>query len=203
VQCAASANGVCTPTEALIVNYDIAHNGQGPGINTDGSCYTCLVLNACIDSSGGGPGPTGNGSGTPVKDSECGDPNGAGDNPPFDNPNASTADPAPCLDALECALTSNNGASANCTLSQIPPSVSNCYCGANTGSTCLASAASAIGVCAQNIDTDIGETDPTTVLKYFTDTTHSPGGVGLAILDCAVSAPATPPAAAKCPSCFR
>jgi len=63
--------------------------------------------------------------------------------------------------------------------------------------------ASAIGVCASIIDTDIGSTDPTTVLSHFTDTTFSPGGVGLAILNCGLTAPAAPPAAAKCPTCFN
>ena len=204
VHCAASANGVCTPTEALIVSYDIAYNGQGPGENLTTSCYTCMVVNACIDGSGAsGPGPTGNGSGD-VTNSECGDPNGAGVNPPFDNPNVSGASMAAtqrCLDALSCALNSN-GTSPNCSKSQLPHSVSNCYCGANTGSACLASPASAIGVCASNIATDLGTTDPTTALSKFTDTTYSAGGVGLAILNCALTAPAMSPAAATCPTCF-
>ncbi len=208
VQCAASPNGVCTPTEAIIVAHDILKNGQGAGINTNGSCYTCLVVNACLDGSGtGGPGPTGNGSGISVTNSECGDPNGAGVNPPFDNPNVSGASAAAtqqCLDALTCTLTSSGANPASeCSLSQLPPSVSNCYCGAHTGSTCLSSPAAAIGVCASNIDTDIGSTDPTTVLSHFTDTTHSGGGVGLAVLNCGLTAPATAPAAAKCPTCFN
>ncbi len=204
VQCAASPNGVCTPTEALIVAHDVIKNGQGPGINTNGSCYTCLVANACLDSSGSGPPPAGNGSGIAVTSSECGDPNGAGVNPPFDNPNASTSNPASCLSALSCALTSNGANPASeCSLSQLPASVSNCYCGANTGSSCLSSPAAPIGACASIIDTDIGSTDPTTVLSHFTDPTFSPGGVGLAILSCGLTAPATPPAAAKCPTCFN
>jgi hypothetical protein len=203
VQCAASANGVCTPTEALIVAHDILKNGQGPGTNTNGSCYACLVLNACIDSTGAAF-PAGNGSGTPVTNSECGDPNGAGMNFPFDNPNASTSNPAACLSALTCVLTSNGAnPSSGCTLSETPPSVSNCYCGANTGSSCLSSAAAPVGVCASVIDSTVGQTDPTTVLSHFTDTTYSSGSVGLAILDCAITAPATPPAAAKCPTCFN
>jgi len=146
----------------------------------------------------------GNGSGTDVTNSECGDPNGPGANFPFDNPNVSGASVAAtqrCLDALNCALNSN-GSTPNCTKSEAPHSVSNCYCGANTGSTCLASPASAIGVCASNIATDLGTTDPTTALGKFTDTTYSPGGVGLAILNCALTAPATTPAAATCPTCF-
>jgi hypothetical protein len=204
VRCQASANGVCTPTEAVIVAHDILKNGQGPGVNTNGSCYTCLIANACLDGSGTGVPPAGNNSGTPVTNSECGDPNGAGVNFPFDNPNASTSNPANCLSALTCVITSNGANPASeCSLSQAPPSVSNCYCGANTGSLCLSSPASAIGVCASIIDTDIGSTDPTTVLSNFTNTTFSPGGVGLAILNCGLTAPATPPAAAKCPSCFN
>ncbi|MGA7122265.1 MAG: hypothetical protein WBY94_19335, partial [Polyangiaceae bacterium] len=202
VHCAASANGVCTATEALIVSYDIAYNGQGPGENLTTSCYTCMVVNACIDGSGAsGPGPTGNGSGD-VTNSECGDPNGPGVNFPFDNANVSGASMAAtqrCLDALNCALNSN-GSSPNCTKSEVPHSVSNCYCGANTGSNCLTSPASPIGVCASNIATDLGTTDPTTVEGKFTDTTYSAGGVGLAILNCALTAPATAPAAATCPT---
>ncbi len=204
VQCAASPNGVCTPTEAIIVAHDILKNGQGPGVNTNGSCYTCLVANACLDGSGNGPPPAGNGSGIAVTSSECGDPNGAGSNPPFDNPNVSSTNVAHCLDALTCTLTSSGANSpSECSLSQLPASVSNCFCGAHTGSTCLSSPAAAIGVCASSIATDIGSTDPTTVLSHFTDPTYSPGGVGLAILNCGLTAPATPPAAAKCPSCFN
>ncbi|MGA7123885.1 MAG: hypothetical protein WBY94_27530, partial [Polyangiaceae bacterium] len=203
VTCPASANGVCTVTEQHIINHDILKNGQLGGAPKTTSCYSCLVLNACIDSSAAAF-PAGNGSGIAVTNSECGDPNGLGTNPPFDNPNASTSNPANCLSALTCALTSNGANPASeCSLSQAPPSVSNCYCGANTGSLCLSSPASAIGVCASIIDTDIGSTDPTTVLSHFTDTTFSPGGVGLAILNCGLTAPATPPAAAKCPTCFN
>jgi hypothetical protein len=206
VQCPASANGVCTPTEAIIIAHDILKNGQLAGAPKTTSCYSCLVLNACLDSSGDAF-PAGNGSGVAIPDSECGDPNGAGLSPPFDNPNVSSASAAAtqaCLDALTCVLTSNGANPASeCTLSQAPPSVSNCYCGAHTGSTCLSSPAAAIGVCASIIDTDIGSTDPTTVLSHFTDTTYSGGGVGLAVLNCGLTAPATPPAAAKCPTCFN
>ncbi len=202
VHCEASPQHVCTPTEALIVNYDIANNAQGPGVNLPASCYTCMIANACLDGSGNGTPPAGNGSGTDVSNSECGDPNGAGANAPFDNPNVSRTNVAQCFDALTCALTSN-GSASNCTHSQLPPSVSNCYCGANIGSLCLASPASAVGVCATSIAADIGSTDPTTVLEHFTDTTYSPGAVGLAILNCALTAPATPPSAAKCPTCFH
>ncbi len=203
VTCPASANGVCTATEQLIINHDILKNNQAAGAPSNSSCYACLVLNACLDSSGAAF-PAGNGSGTPVTNSECGDPNGAGVNFPFDNPNASTSNPAACLSALSCVLTSNGtNPSSECSLSQVPPSVSNCYCGANTGSSCLGSPADAIGVCASTIDTDIGQTDPTTVLSHFTDTTYSPGSVGLQVLNCGLTSPATPPAAAKCPTCFN
>ena len=206
VTCPASANGVCTATEQIIINHDILKNGQTAGAPKTTSCYSCLVLNACIDSSAANF-PAGNGSGIAVTNSECGDPSGAGDNPPFNNVNVSGASAAAttaCTDALTCALTSNGANPASeCSLSQAPPSVSNCFCGANTGSTCLSSPASAIGVCASIIDTDIGSTDPTTVLSHFTDTTFSPGGVGLAILNCGLTAPATAPAAAKCPTCFN
>ncbi len=206
VQCPASANGVCTPTEAIIIAHDILKNGQAAGVPKPTSCYSCLVLNACLDSSGGAF-PAGNGSGVGISNSECGDPSGAGNSPPFDNVNVSGATAAAtqqCLDALTCTLTSNGANPASeCSFSQLPPSVGNCYCGAHTGSSCLSSPAAPIGVCASIIDTDIGSTDPTTVLARFTDTAYSAGGVGLAILDCALTAPATPPAKAKCPTCFN
>ena len=203
VTCPASPNGVCTATEQVIIDHDILKNGQSHGAPKTTSCYSCLVLNACLDSSGAAF-PAGNGSGTPVTNSECGDPNGAGLNPPFDNRNASTSNPANCLSALACALTSN-GANppTECSLSQVPASVSNCYCGAATGSSCLSSPAAPIGVCASIVDTDIGLTDPTSVLANFVDRAFSPGGVGLAILDCGLSARAPPPAAANCPTCFN
>jgi stigma-specific protein Stig1 len=206
VTCPASPNGVCTATEQVIIAHDILKNAQLAGAPKTTSCYSCLVINACLDSSAAAF-PAGNGSGIAVTNSECGDPSGAGDNPPFNNVNvsgASAAATAACIDALSCALTSNNTSPASeCSLSQAPPSVSNCYCGADTGSTCLSSPAAAIGVCASKIAADIGTTDPTTVLSHFTDTTFSGGGVGLAILNCGLTAPATPPAAAKCPTCFN
>jgi hypothetical protein len=125
VLCSGSPNGVCTPTEALIVAHDVLKNGQGPDINTDGGCYTCLVANACLDSSGSGPPPAGNGSGTAVTNAECGDPNGPGLNPPFDNPNVSLTNVGQCLDALACTLTTDGtNPASECSLSQPPASVS-------------------------------------------------------------------------------
>jgi VWD domain-containing protein/Fn3 domain-containing protein/collagen triple helix repeat protein len=199
VQCTASANGVCTATEAKIIAHDVLKNKQTAGTPSDSSCYACLVLNGCLDSTGA-PWPAGNGSGTAITNSECGDPNGVNVNPPFDNTNDSAANPALCLDALDCVLTSNDTNTASeCSLSQLPASVADCYCGSDTGSACLSAQN---GVCAARIAVDLGTTDSTTILEHFTDTTYS-GGVGLAILNCGLVAPATPPAAATCPTCFN
>jgi hypothetical protein len=196
-RCSGSPGGVCTPTEAIVMNYDIAHSGQGPGAPLPGGCYMCLVANACIDADG-----TTNGLGIPVTNAECGDPNGMGENPPFDSLNGSSTSVPACLDALTCVLTGDEGALPHCTTALSPFTTGNCFCGANRGAACIASPSSPTGVCASSEFTDLGTTDPTTATGHFTDPTN-PGGVGNAIMNCAVTALSggtTPPI--DCGSCF-
>ncbi|MDP9002656.1 MAG: hypothetical protein M3O46_21410 [Myxococcota bacterium] len=180
-QCVGSPGGVCTPTQAIIMNYDIAHNGQGAGAAVAIGCYRCMVDNACLDADG-----TTNTLGTAVTNAECGDPDPASPNPPFASRNVSATNVPHCIDALSCLLTGNAGAVPHCTTTPpSPASVSNCFCGSNRGSACIASPSAPVGTCASKEFTDLGTTDPTTALSHYTDTTFSPGGVGNAILNCA------------------
>jgi hypothetical protein len=208
VTCPGSTNGLCTATEALIVEYDIKQNAQPAGAPLPTSCYECLITNACIDADG-----TTNGLGLPVTNAECGDPNGANSNPPFDSLNGSAANVAHCFDALTCALTGGGtdsvsgavgsetpGAVPHCTTALSPFTVGNCFCGANKGSACITSAAAPIGVCASNEFTDLGTTDPIFATGHFADPTN-PGGVANAILNCAVTA--LNGGTAACGSCFK
>lgn len=181
-KCSGSPNGVCTPTQAIVMNYDIAHNGQGPGAPIALGCYMCMITNACLDADG-----TTNTLGTAVTNAECGDPDVPPPaNPPFASRNVSATNTAKCIDAFTCLLTGNGGAEPHCTTTApSPPSISNCFCGTNRGSTCIASPSAPNGICAAREVIDLGTTDPTTALSHYVDTTYSPGGVGNAILNCA------------------
>jgi hypothetical protein len=195
-RCSDKTNGVCTSTEAIVMNYDVSKNSQGSGATIATGCYQCMINNACLDATG-----TANGLGTAVTNAECGDPDGANTNPPFDSRNVSSSNVPNCLDALLCTITGGVTGMApysgvnECTTSQSPSSVSNCYCGSATGSACIASPSSPVGVCAARENTALGTTDPTTALSHFTDTTFSPGGVGNAVLNCALTA--------NCAACFH
>ncbi len=166
------------------MNYDITHNSQGPGAPNALGCYMCMITNACLDADG-----TTNSLGTPVTNAECGDPDPALPMPPFASRNVSATNTAKCVDALTCLLTGDGAAEPHCTTSTpTPPSISNCFCGANRGSSCIASPSAPIGVCASKEFTDLGTADPTAALSHYTDPTYSPGGVGNAILNCALVA---------------
>lgn len=182
-RCSGSPDGVCTPSEAVVMNYDIAHNGQGPGTPVAAGCYICMITNACLDADG-----TTNTLGTAVTSAECGDPDPAPAtvNPPYASRNVSLSNVANCIDALTCSITGNGGAEPHCTVSAPPPaSISNCFCGQHRGSACITSAAAPTGVCAAKEFIDLGTTDPVAALSHYTDETFSPGGVGNAILNCA------------------
>jgi hypothetical protein len=178
--------GTCSPTEQIVVDYDTAH---GQSLAT--GCYSCMALNACLDSAG-----TLNGLGADVVSTECGDPDPAVPAPPFAPANGSSSNVAACLDAFTCVLTSAHCSTAVAGSSADPnASVSNCFCGTATGGMCIASATSPNGPCAANEYTDLGlPGDPTMVESHFTDTSI-PGGVGNALLNCALTA--------GCDACFN
>ena len=47
VKCTGNASGLCSPTEAAIVDHDIAKNAASPTVAP--SCYACLLGGSCID----------------------------------------------------------------------------------------------------------------------------------------------------------
>jgi hypothetical protein len=50
VQCDGNASGICSPTEANFVNYDITKKRvTAPGVDAAGSCYECLLGAGCLD----------------------------------------------------------------------------------------------------------------------------------------------------------
>jgi hypothetical protein len=182
--CAGNANGACTPTQALVLNYDITKNGfTGTSSATEvASCYYCMVASACLDSA-----PKNSIPGVRTQGRtglECED--------PLSVTNVAANNPAICRDVLSCTLTSNHCSTSAPGMASTDPnaSVSDCYCGTHLGASCTAPAPSGgpNGACKTNEETGVGSTDPTTVLANFTDGTKSPGGVGNQILNCALTA---------------
>jgi hypothetical protein len=187
VPCKGSANGVCTPTEQIVLNYDISKHGLLASTVLSGTvaptaqsqfCYYCAVHAGCLDS----PGGTVNGiKALAGSELECEDPLLAGTDVAANNPGE-------CRDALTCVLDSNHCSTTTPGHASTDPtaSVSNCYCGTALGTACQ-TAGNANGVCLTNEQTDLGSTSPATILANFTDATLSPGGVGNAILNCALA----------------
>jgi hypothetical protein len=169
--------GLCTPTEALFVELDIArgsvtdagselYDPNNPGVPAASGCYGCLYNNGCIDDTTFGD-----------MDKECGDLPG-GD---FASGDGTTdAYSALCLATLQCILGSGcaltNGGSDNC------------YCGSGGGSPgqCLKSGPATNGVC-KGPETDgfkFTPNDSTDILKNYSDNAE-PSGVANQIFVCA------------------
>jgi hypothetical protein len=143
VQCTGSNGGLCTPTEAAIVNQDIsAGNASLAGGLGPNSCYSCLVLNSCIDDNGGDV------------NKECEDNTGSA---------AYTGGTtvAECESVLSCILGSA-GNPANPANECANNGVSGCYCGTDPAAACgSGSATSPVtagvnGACASQIATGLG-----------------------------------------------
>ena len=169
VQCQGNASGLCSQTEAAIVNLDI----QNVPITTAGpdpaaGCYSCLVTADCIDDTV---------SGDTLH--ECEDLPG---NFTGDGGGAGQSDTSLCVETLSCVLTSG---CANTTNGQ-----SFCYCGSGGGgpSACASAGAATNGACKSQETNGLFPTanDSTDVLKDFTDTTE-PSGMANQIIKCAVS----------------
>jgi hypothetical protein len=181
---------VCTQTEALIVQRDIAKGflmGDVPDPTT--SCYECMVRQRCIDSD------------LPKTGQECEDLTGtvgAG-------AQASETKKQACLNTLQCVLTANCGNAPN---SAMPPDpndgISNCYCGTAfpTASACSGASGTALtGVC-RDIELDgfgdTASTAPAMVLSSYTLKT-SGSGMANALLKCAGTNTGLP----ACPMCYQ
>jgi hypothetical protein len=199
--CTGSPNGVCTATEALIVQRDI-----DKGLTGANSCYQCLLGSSCIDDTSGDSG------------NECGDlagTVGAG-------AQAAESKSQACVNTLACIL----GVPYS-DLNPVPPEpsadfpggdvscgnfgadgVANCYCGSNYPSTPSCNGASgtatppANGTCEQLELDGLGllqTTSGSAVLSPYTVKT-SGSGMANAILKCAGT---NAGAAASCPVCFQ
>jgi hypothetical protein len=147
VQCQHSPtrNGVCTPTEAALVQHDIdIHVATAPGADPADGCYTCLDSKLALDDDRGN---TGN---------ECED----------SIPIGTTAE---CEAVLSCILHSGNGTAGSSCAATV---VDNCYCGpAAPGSTCQTAGSGVNGVCASQSAAGLGFplSDNADILRHFTD----------------------------------
>jgi hypothetical protein len=119
---------VCTPTEALLVNEDIAQNKLTNGqLNATTSCYECLMNNGGLDDD----------LVATDKGNECGDvPTPEGGSATLTGETGTQA----CLDTLSCMI------ARSCDTASPP---SQCFCGTAAGSACL-TAGAANGPCLQN-----------------------------------------------------
>jgi hypothetical protein len=178
VQCPDSptSDGVCTPTEALIVARDITNgNLDSTGqlaayvsATNNGSCYTCLNVKSCLDDD---QMDTGN---------EC-----------ADSPNVSGG-PAACLTTLGCILSTDcqgAGGIAGTSDMTTQENVNLCYCGGNNpGSACAASGVVPDGLCDAHEAAGLGFalSDNTDILLNFGAKTL-PSGIANHLFQCAAS----------------
>ena len=175
VQCQGNASGtgnnggLCSPTEAVLVNLDIAQGTQtaaGPAVSA--SCYSCAYNAGCIDDTQ-----------FPDTGHECGDlPSGN-----FTAGNGNVASfTSDCIALLSCITTSG--------CAQTNGGVDNCYCGAGGGSpsACPSNGAATNGACkTQEVNGfTFMPSDSTNILKNFSDKAE-PSGVANQIIVCANS----------------
>jgi hypothetical protein len=175
VQCHGNANGVCTPTEALIVAHDIDAgliHGEDAGANAGqllgASCYGCLNTFNCLDNAFTGPS-----QGTPE---ECGDLTTF--TPTFVPTGTSagkTAEQA-CLDVIACTF-ANKCATGNPDLT--------CYCGTFQGPSCNTMQNGPCQVVEAN-GIGVAPTDGTDVQVDYTETSLS-SGMANTLFACAFS----------------
>ncbi len=186
VQCPnnTAGNGVCTPTEALIVARDIAQGnltatGQlklasGSGASfVQGSCYSCLNFKDCLDGNGG---DTGN---------ECGD-------SPDVSGGATGSGVGQCIATLTCILSTDcqgAGGIAGTSATAAQETVGLCYCGGNNpGSTCLTAGTNTNGLCVTQEATGFGFafSDNTDIVPNLTSQSF-PSGEANEIFGCGAS----------------
>jgi hypothetical protein len=161
VPCAGNATGLCTPTEALFVQFDIDHGLAAPdGGDPTSACYGCLWNSGCLDD-------------TVYSDMghECGDLTGTLDG---------GSDTTLCLATASCILQTSCVNSAG---------VSTCYCGtAFQGSACATAGSAVDGTCLNQEVNGLGfpASDNTDILTNFT-AASLPSGMANEIFQCAQS----------------
>jgi hypothetical protein len=203
VQCDHSANGICTQTEALIVQLDIdkgLYSGTVPNAypGSSPSCYECLVSRHGLDS-------------MISHNHECDDLTG---NVPG---SSSLTNMQGCLAVLSCVLGDPvNGSSpwASCANDAVD-GYANCYCGANEPDTTSCSTAQPIsahstgglgisspnGACAEVMLAGVGDSDITSPGQVLTDIGVTTVGTGRALSMMGVAG--TQIASPSCGQCFQ
>ncbi len=196
VQCTGNTKhgGVCTATEAIIVNRDIGKNLVSAGQLTPTSCYECLFGAGCIDDDKNSD--TG---------AECGDLSGTVGS----GNQASETQTQACLNTLTCVF----GSDCQNAVGQNPGAtdgIGNCFCGSNDVTSSLCAAAPTIaagpaasapnGSCAQTELDGFGDTTSTANTPVLANFTTNTTGSGMAnnIFACAGSNTGT----FACPNCF-
>jgi len=178
----AAPPGPCTPTEALLVAYDIAEGtATAPGPDPDASCYACLVASGYIDDN-------------IFMDSqqECGD-------LPSESFTAGNGNiesyQAACLDTLRCILTTH--CSVPVPDAGLMADVSNCYCGPGGGTAmqCKQKGPATNGACktAETNGFPYDPSDSMDIVNQF-NTTSYPSGIANTIFVQALGV---------CPQCFQ
>jgi hypothetical protein len=201
VTCSGSTGGLCSPTEALIVQYDITNGlATASGAEPSTACYACLETNGCLDDTVGDTGH------------ECGDLSGNftnGATTPVTGLASTT-----CINTLTCVLDSTS-TTAGDMVSQfqvggLPATpagcqstsdgLTYCFCGPSGGSAsaCAAAGVTANGACFSQMALGFSHnavTDTTDIIgKDFNNTTE-PSGMANQILLCGATA-------SHCPMCL-
>jgi hypothetical protein len=177
VQCQGSNNGVCSPTQAIVVAHDVAKNNvvsAGPDTSAN-SCYACLVGAGCLDDNGGD------------SNHEC------------EDSVITHGTAAQCHDVITCIFGSDSPATDSLASQSVDEGYSTgncssaatniCYCGtAPVLGSCGGSASAQNGVCAGVIAAGSGfpVADGTDILNTFAVTTYA-SGMAEQVFKCAVS----------------
>jgi hypothetical protein len=146
VQCQGSTGGVCTPTEAAFVQYDITQGyATAPGADGPNACYTCLISKLALDATS-----------NPLSgDLECGDLTGTGDTGPED-----------CMATLNCIIASSCATVA----------ANVCYCGTEpVSSTCSTSGGNGVCAAQEAAGLGLPVTSGQSILENYLSQTLSSG----------------------------
>jgi hypothetical protein len=189
VKCDGNDKGLCTPTEAIFVNYDIKKGYLAGKQETRGSCYECLWNAGCVDDTV-----------NVDKNHECEDLTGNVDAGASVNKPMTQA----CYDTLRCILDSG---CQNAKVQAGPSDrngIANCLCGSKNQTTlaCLAATPETLnGACYAAELNGLGATSTTSMKTVLSEFTLRKSGSGMAnsIFLCAGSNSGN----VRCPACFE
>jgi hypothetical protein len=147
----ASDAGVCTPTEALLVQHDIDLGiATDAGADPAGSCYECLLEKLALDDTIGDMG------------NEC------------EDQLTMYGTAAQCLATISCIFGSGNGMTGSSCAALL---VNTCYCGTISAPMCPTAGSGVNGVCAPAIAAGLGfpVSDNKDILQNFNDQSRASG----------------------------